>query len=264
MIQNGTPLSYAIKAAIAGTALGLAGNAWAAGAVQVIELGHLMDPAGGTLTISEAGGKSTYANNPLLDGSSWGHAGKWYSFMTHHTLDVTVTVEAAGLSDFKPGFSVWASGDAAFDGGTADLNEIGTAGFNTPHSFNSVGTLGDFGTGWMSGTNGNLLETLGYANSGIDMINGGFGESIFNGAHDVSSSNVFENGITGTVSEGYAQLVFHDLQPGWYVIFTGGTNHASGGGLYDVTVSAVPVPAAVWLFGSGLLGLAGIARRKRS
>ena len=29
-------------------------------------------------------------------------------------------------------------------------------------------------------------------------------------------------------------------------------------------VSAVPVPAAVWLFGSGLLGLAGLARRKTS
>lgn len=30
----------------------------------------------------------------------------------------------------------------------------------------------------------------------------------------------------------------------------------------SVTVSAVPVPAAAWLFGSGLLGLLGIARRK--
>ena len=29
------------------------------------------------------------------------------------------------------------------------------------------------------------------------------------------------------------------------------------------TVSAVPVPAAVWLFGSGLLGLVGVARRKK-
>jgi hypothetical protein len=28
--------------------------------------------------------------------------------------------------------------------------------------------------------------------------------------------------------------------------------------------SAVPVPAAVWLFGSGLLGLAGVARRKKA
>ena len=32
--------------------------------------------------------------------------------------------------------------------------------------------------------------------------------------------------------------------------------------LTDGSISAVPVPAAVWLFGSGLLGLIGIARRK--
>ena len=29
-------------------------------------------------------------------------------------------------------------------------------------------------------------------------------------------------------------------------------------------INAVPVPAAVWLFGSGLIGLAAVARRKRS
>ena len=29
-----------------------------------------------------------------------------------------------------------------------------------------------------------------------------------------------------------------------------------------ITPSAVPVPAAVWLFGSGLLGLIGVVRRK--
>jgi hypothetical protein len=31
-----------------------------------------------------------------------------------------------------------------------------------------------------------------------------------------------------------------------------------------VTVGAVPVPAAVWLFGSGLLGLVGVARRRQT
>lgn len=38
----------------------------------------------------------------------------------------------------------------------------------------------------------------------------------------------------------------------------------AGNGIYLVreSLSAVPVPAAVWLFGSGLIGLAGIARRK--
>jgi hypothetical protein len=32
----------------------------------------------------------------------------------------------------------------------------------------------------------------------------------------------------------------------------------------DSYVSAIPVPAAVWLFGSGLLGLVGVARRKKA
>lgn len=32
----------------------------------------------------------------------------------------------------------------------------------------------------------------------------------------------------------------------------------------SVEITAVPVPAAVWLFGSGLLGLVGMARRKKA
>jgi len=36
----------------------------------------------------------------------------------------------------------------------------------------------------------------------------------------------------------------------------------SEGSTYSLSVTTVPVTAAVWLFGSGLLGLVGIARRK--
>jgi hypothetical protein len=36
----------------------------------------------------------------------------------------------------------------------------------------------------------------------------------------------------------------------------------SGNGQLTFTASAVPLPAAVVLFGSGLIGLIGIARRK--
>ena len=32
----------------------------------------------------------------------------------------------------------------------------------------------------------------------------------------------------------------------------------------SATVSAIPIPASVWLFGSGMLGLVGIARRKKA
>ena len=35
-------------------------------------------------------------------------------------------------------------------------------------------------------------------------------------------------------------------------------------GTYLVQTSPIPVPAAVWLFGSGLLGMIGIAKRKRA
>ena len=37
-----------------------------------------------------------------------------------------------------------------------------------------------------------------------------------------------------------------------------------GGFEVDVFVETIPIPAAVWLFGSGLIGLIGVARRKKS
>jgi hypothetical protein len=46
------------------------------------------------------------------------------------------------------------------------------------------------------------------------------------------------------------------------------TGHSLGGTMgatpLSLSISAVPVPAAVWLFGSGLLGLVGMARRKKA
>jgi hypothetical protein len=70
-----------------------------------------------------------------------------------------------------------------------------------------------------------------------------------------------------------------DSTPGnaWDFFFLDGTSNDHSGDIntkefgelyawavYDGDVSAVPVPAAAWLFGSGLIGLVGIARRKKS
>lgn len=38
----------------------------------------------------------------------------------------------------------------------------------------------------------------------------------------------------------------------------------SGNSMYVVSVATVPIPAAAWLFGSGLLGLLGVARRRKA
>ena len=47
--------------------------------------------------------------------------------------------------------------------------------------------------------------------------------------------------------------------------FDGSSNllNLEGGIVADLSISPVPVPAAVWLFGSGLLGLIGVSRRRK-
>ena len=54
-------------------------------------------------------------------------------------------------------------------------------------------------------------------------------------------------GVSGQWQDGNGQSVLD-------IVYTGAT----------VTVNPVPVPPAVWLFGSGLLGLVGVARRRSS
>lgn len=44
-------------------------------------------------------------------------------------------------------------------------------------------------------------------------------------------------------------------------IFLTGITGSQYIGLDNVSVSAVPVPAALWLFGSGLIGLIGMKRK---
>ena len=57
----------------------------------------------------------------------------------------------------------------------------------------------------------------------------------------------------------------------WDASYNGGVGLGLGTGPFDVTVydlhlagTVVPVPAAAWLFGSGLLALVGMARRKKA
>ena len=97
---------------------------------------------------------------------------------------------------------------------------------------------------------------------GLGEINGiGFGSD--KGLAASGSTLVGSLSFTGT-AEGISALTMadNDLPAGsWYDNSTYAQIDMGYNGS-SVTVSAVPVPAAAWLFGAGLLGLAGVSRRR--
>jgi len=67
-----------------------------------------------------------------------------------------------------------------------------------------------------------------------------------------------------TTPGGSASLTFANLAGGDYTLLLGGNGTSSdvfGNGFYKLTLTAVPVPAAVWLFGSAMAGMIGLGRR---
>lgn len=87
--------------------------------------------------------------------------------------------------------------------------------------------------------------------------------NVLNSADDPASDGLFTHSLGAT---GVTQLLVGapprdmDLGPLTALPFGQGSNFFIDS--FDATI--VPVPAAVWLFGSGLLGLIGMARRKKA
>jgi hypothetical protein len=94
----------------------------------------------------------------------------------------------------------------------------------------NIGGLGDTGgatVGWSGSATVDLADTAGWGSDSAVQVS-------------------FQNNLSATtLSNGETASIQKKL---------------GGVGLY---VNQVPVPAAVWLFGSGLIGLVGVARRKR-
>ena len=96
-------------------------------------------------------------------------------------------------------------------------------------------------------------------------------ESINGGAFAIHSIGYFDGDFGGTLAGGGAADLSAPIGTGdWlnleFFIVSNYCGFAPCGeysaGLDDITVSAVPVPAAVWLFGSALAGLGWIRRKQ--
>ncbi len=132
--------------------------------------------------------------------------------------------------------------------------------------------------GWMANTNGGTGTIALYSDGGnlpgTELFSSGFTSSTLSSA---AWSGV--SGLSWNVAAGTYWVAF-EVRPGDALegampgasaspllneaFNTGyGTSWSEYDGLdIGVRISAVPVPAAVWLFASGLIGLIGVARRK--
>jgi hypothetical protein len=75
------------------------------------------------------------------------------------------------------------------------------------------------------------------------------------------------NQASTTLAGGSASLTFHNLSGGNYTLLLGGngtSNDSFGNGSYKLTLTAVPLPGAVWLFGSAMAGFIGLRHRNKS
>ena len=131
------------------------------------------------------------------------------------------------------------------------LNISSGSGIATMRLFSGVGTtlLGTVSTA----VSGPGYQNFDFSSLGLNLASGS--QYLFSIDDDVGS---FTKGGSGTSSYAGGRLYFGYPGPAFY---PDGANFDLSFGTYMGT-TAVPIPAAVWLFGSGLLGLVGMARRK--
>ena len=164
------------------------------------------------------------------------------------------------------GIGSWTEGSAAFDGSAATAPPGATGWVADPTAGQSG--LDEFPFFNFTGDPAKMVRTY-FAPTGID--GGSHAGPTINcigaGCADMSSfyahwnGTEFNQGAIATVADdgdGTLTLVWSSL------IVGGPFDGFTGDWTMHVKEQVIPVPAAVWLFGSGLLGLVGVARRRKS
>ena len=176
------------------------------------------------------------------------------------------SMEAIYFSETIDGFG---NGQYSVTNNTVDYGLI-SFGISNNDTFASIGSFGrTFGcfASWCYASS--ELNAFNWDTQAID-YNGTTGAGLFGAISNVldAGDNMlnFYEAADGDLRSGdsWDQFLYGPgiLASQLFVVLQGtsGPIYASGG----QPVNAVPLPAAVWLFGSGLLGLAGLARRKKA
>lgn len=272
-MQTSLNIRHMVAALVGTVALLQGATAQAAAAVDAKTLGSV--GVGQTISALHNGLKNNgYSDGSTLMNSAWAHTGgtPWYAFEVLNTSNVNIdlTPNVAG-TNFNPGLTIWAT-NGLFNGGLENIESGTNNGWGAPHSFNATGKIGDDGTLWMSGSNGNVAQTLAYAVTGAahtSRNDNGWGEVINSGVNDVSIDNTFEQGVTGTATGNSIHLAFNQLKAGWYLAYFNGTNTLTSGAAYNFSVSslaatpAVPEPSA-WLLMLAGVGVTVALRRRQA
>ena len=118
------------------------------------------------------------------------------------------------------------------------------------------GTWSNSINGLINNLNGNTPtdETYGVFNSGVGSPN------YLDGGHDLWQTGVSN---LSNLSNGLETQQLWQYSLSGFAGFTGAQNLGLPLELTDTSLNIVPIPAAVWLFGSALMGMFGAARREK-
>jgi len=139
---------------------------------------------------------------------------------------------------------------------------------------------GDVISGTFLKRDGSVIANVGSALPVTDGAIDGFGNTLNQGSAPLAMTTLNTTSLCVPISPGSGECMFNPITgaapftddgiagspliDGPFPGFNVNLDIGSGNSMTVLSVSNVPVPAAVWLFGSGLLGLIGMARRKKA
>jgi hypothetical protein len=178
------------------------------------------------------------------------------SALGHHTGASTYSSPAGNGSSHSFSSNTWSAGDYyQFSVSTTGLKDIALSWDQTSSSTGPK----DFAL--LYSTNGTTFTS--FASYSV-LSNGGSPNSPWS-ASTVNPVYSFADDLSSIVGLNNQATLFFRLVDQDAVAAGGGTVGTAGTDRVDnvkITANAVPLPAAVWLFGSGLMGLSGIRRRR--